>query len=129
MGVKGRDFVLLGGDSAFFRSIVVMDTVSVQGCGLLASVLSCDRLSAHDHTDGECCMLKDILARFPAAWTSFNIVGRREGVRFAFAGSRCDHYLHLLALQRFARCVFVAGSGGTRHGSSCEKCSQYRPSP
>lgn len=27
MGVKGRDFVLLGGDSAFFRSVVVMDTV------------------------------------------------------------------------------------------------------
>ncbi|CAM9732682.1 unnamed protein product [Scytosiphon promiscuus] len=26
MGVKGRDFVLLGGDSAFFRSVVVMDT-------------------------------------------------------------------------------------------------------
>ncbi|CAM9452751.1 unnamed protein product [Ectocarpus sp. 12 AP-2014] len=26
MGVKGRDFVLLGGDSAFFRSVVIMDT-------------------------------------------------------------------------------------------------------
>lgn len=29
MGVKGRDFVLLGGDSAFFRSVVVMDMVSL----------------------------------------------------------------------------------------------------
>lgn len=29
MGVKGRDFVLLGGDSAFFRSVVIMDTVSL----------------------------------------------------------------------------------------------------
>ncbi|CAM9164781.1 unnamed protein product [Pylaiella littoralis] len=26
LGVKGRDFVLLGGDSAFFRSVVIMDT-------------------------------------------------------------------------------------------------------
>eukprot|EP00903_Cladosiphon_okamuranus_P007559 g7333.t1 len=26
MGVKGRDFVLLGGDSAFFRSVVIMET-------------------------------------------------------------------------------------------------------
>ncbi|CAM9645798.1 unnamed protein product, partial [Hapterophycus canaliculatus] len=26
MGVRGCDFVLLGGDSAFFRSVVVMDT-------------------------------------------------------------------------------------------------------
>lgn len=30
VGVKGRDFVLLGGDSAFFRSVVVMDTVSLE---------------------------------------------------------------------------------------------------
>lgn len=28
MGVKGRDFVLLGGDSAFFRSVVIMNSVS-----------------------------------------------------------------------------------------------------
>lgn len=31
MGIKGRDFVLLGGDSAFFRSVVVMDVVSFFG--------------------------------------------------------------------------------------------------
>lgn len=29
MGIRGRDFVLLGGDSAFFRSVVIMDAVSV----------------------------------------------------------------------------------------------------
>lgn len=29
MGLRGLDFVLLGGDSAFFRSVVVMDSVSL----------------------------------------------------------------------------------------------------
>lgn len=28
MGLRGVDFVLLGGDTAFFRSVVVMDSVS-----------------------------------------------------------------------------------------------------
>ena len=34
MGVKGHDFVLLGGDSAFFRSVVIMDTVSASASWL-----------------------------------------------------------------------------------------------
>lgn len=30
MGIAGSDFVLLGGDNAFFRSVVVMDAVRLQ---------------------------------------------------------------------------------------------------
>lgn len=30
MGIAGQDFVLLGGDSAFFRSVVVMDAVRLE---------------------------------------------------------------------------------------------------
>ncbi len=43
MGVKGRDFVLLGGDSAFFRSVVIMNTVSPITSCLKLSMLKISR--------------------------------------------------------------------------------------
>lgn len=43
MGIKGRDFVLLGGDSAFFRSIVIMDAVSADRWSEVSADANLDR--------------------------------------------------------------------------------------
>lgn len=49
MGVKGRDFVLLGGDSAFFRSVVIMDRVSTMASLLALSEADMRRKCSPSH--------------------------------------------------------------------------------
>lgn len=39
MGIAGSDFVLLGGDNAFFRSVVVMDAVRLQPLWIAAALV------------------------------------------------------------------------------------------
>lgn len=50
MGIKGRDFVLLGGDSAFFRSVVIMDAVSAEHRSEVLADANLDRQTDYSRT-------------------------------------------------------------------------------